>query len=328
MNNKIRNVVRFVSVGAMIAVTLSACNPPEAGVFGSGTIEATEITVSARTQGEILSVSVDESDRVEAGTILAQVDPEDLELQLEGARQGVAAAEAQLDLILAGARIEDLQHAEAQLAQAQQAFDLAQKNYERVISLYESGSATSSDRDQVETSFEQAQSGVVAAQAQLDRLRNMARPEEIRRARAQLEQANASMRRIQLLLDETTVTAPISGTVTTVAHEAGEYASPGSALFTIADLTNVHLTIYVPETALGKFSLGETARIAVDGRPESQYIGRVTNVADEAEFTPKNVQTQDARAQLVYAVEISIENDEGVFKIGMPADARIVPEGD
>lgn len=136
------------------------------------------------------------------------------------------------------------------------------------------------------------------------------------------------MERLRRRLADTVVKAPRAGTVTTRAREAGEYVAPGTPLFTIADLSTVFLTIYVPEPSLGKIALGQEADVSVDGMPERSFRGQVTKIAEEAEFTPKNVQTQDARAQLVFAVDITIENSEGVFKIGMPADARIMTEAE
>jgi HlyD family secretion protein len=134
--------------------------------------------------------------------------------------------------------------------------------------------------------------------------------------------------RIRRRLSDTVITAPRSGTVTTRAREAGEYVAPGTAIFTIADLSTVFLTIYIPEPMLGNIAVGLDAEVTVDGMEERTFRGRVSRIAEEAEFTPKNVQTAEARAQLVYAVGITIDNSEEVFKIGMPADARILSEAD
>lgn len=327
MSNGLVAVMRLVLVGLVSFFLLMACGKPSTGVHGSGTVEATEVTVAARVQGELLSVEAEEGDRVEKNEVLAQIDREDLELQLRQAEQRLEATRAQLDLLLAGARREDLRQAEARLEQARQALDLARKSYERVERLYEGGSATPSELDRAETEFEQAQSRVTAAQAQVEKLESMARPEEVRAARARVAEAQTGVDRVRRQIAESVVRAPRAGTVTTRAREAGEFVAPGSALFTIADLSTVYLTIYVPEPSLSSISLGQEAEISVDGMEDRRFYGEVTRIAEEAEFTPKNVQTQEARAQLVFAVEITIDNEEGVFKIGMPADARILTEG-
>lgn len=326
MANGVITVVKLGSLGVASLLFLIACGEAEIGVRGSGTVEATEITISARAQGELLSVEAEEGDVVEKEEVIAQIEREDLELQLQQGENRLEGARAQLDLLLAGARSEDLRQAQAQLEQAEQALELARKSYDRVRSLSEGGSATPSDLDRAETEFEQARSRVASAQAQVEKLQSIARPEEVRASRAKVAEAQAGVERIRRRLAETVVKAPRAGTVTTRAREAGEYVAPGTPLFTIADLETVYLTIYVPEPSLGEIALGQEAEVSVDGMPERTFRGRVTRIAEEAEFTPKNVQTQDARAQLVFAVEITIDNSEGIFKIGMPADARIVTE--
>ena len=323
MSRSANGVLRLGSVGLSVLLFLVACEEPETGVWGSGTVEATEVTLSAQAQGELVSIGAREGDRVEKGDVLAQIERDDMELQLEQAEQRLEAANAELDLLLAGARSEDLTQAEAQLEQAEQALELARKSYERTQRLSETGSATQSDLDRAETEFKQAQARVSSARAQGEKLQNMARPEEVRASRARIAEARAGVERVRRRLSDTVVEAPRAGTITTRAREAGEYVGPGTPLFTLADLSTVYLTIYVPEPSLGRIALGRRAEVFVDGMPERTFEGRVTRIAEEAEFTPKNVQTQDARAQLVFAVEITIDNSEGIFKIGMPADARI-----
>lgn len=309
-------------------VLLVGCTPAENGVTGSGTVEATEIVVTARSQGVLNSVEVEQGSTVREGDVLARVERDDLELQRDQAEQRLESARAQLDLLLAGAQSEDLRQAQARLAQAEHAFELARKSHDRIQRLYAAGSTTSSELDRAVAEFEQARSGVALAQAQLDKLENIPRPEEVRVSRARVAEAHAAVERIRRRLTDTVITAPRSGTVTTRAREAGEYVGPGTAIFTIADLSTVFLTIYVPGPTLGVIAVGQEAEVTVDGMEERAFRGRVSWIAEEAEFTPKNVQTEEARAQLVYAVEITIDNSEEVFKIGMPADARILTEAD
>jgi HlyD family secretion protein len=308
---------------AIAALLTTACREEPTGVRGSGTVEAGEITVAARVQGELLSIDIAEGSRVEKGEVMARIDAEDLELQLEQSRQQLKRARAQLDLLLEGARAEDLLQAEAQLEQAKEGLELARTSYERMKRLREGGSATPSELDRVKAEYEKARSRVKAAEAQLEKLRSGPRRPEIETARARAAEAEAGVQRLENRLQDAAVTAPRSGTVTTVAGEAGEYVRAGTPLFTIADLSEVYLTIFVPEPSLGRISLGQKAEISVDGMPNETFTGTVTHIAEEAEFTPKNVQTQDARAQLVYAVELTVDNSRGIFKIGMPADARI-----
>lgn len=308
------------AIGALFVLT--GCTPENGITRGSGTIEATVVTVSARTTGTILELAAEEGTSVAAGDLLARLDTTAMELELAQAQHNVAVLEAQLALLLAGAREEDLRQARATVDQAQESLDLALRSLERTEQLHAGGSATSSELDRVRTEYEMARSRLTGAQAALDRLVAYARPEELRAAEARLAGARATVDRIQNRIDDATLRSPIDGVILTRVHEPGEFVAPGSPLCTVADLSVVTLTVYIPEPALASVRLNETARVTVDGVSDRAFTGRVSWIADRAEFTPKNVQTAEARSRLVYAVEITLDNREGIFKIGMPADAE------
>ena len=121
------------------------------------------------------------------------------------------------------------------------------------------------------------------------------------------------------------VVSPIDGVVLTKGIEAGETAMPGAALYTLADLARPWVRIYIPETLLGHVKLGQKVSVTNDSFPGKTYPGRVVQIASEAEFTPKNVQTRTERVRLVYAVKVALDNVDGELKIGMPVDARFDP---
>ena len=120
------------------------------------------------------------------------------------------------------------------------------------------------------------------------------------------------------------VTSPSSGFITKKFIEQGETAGMMSSLFQIADLSTVELVIYVSETELGMVKLGQKANINVDTYPDKSFEGKVIYISPEAEFTPKNIQTQEERTKLVYAVKIKVDNPDFELKDGMPADASII----
>ncbi len=328
MSSKQTNIFRTLCVLPALLILFIGCNGEESGIRGSGTVEAREITVSARSQGEILSVRISEGQRTQKGDLLARIDDEDLRLQLEQHKLQLARLRANLELLKEGAEPEDIRQANAQLQQAEQAFELARSSYARTKNLHEGGSATPSELDRARTEFRQARAKVESAEAQLEKLETMPRPKEVESMEAQVAEAEVGIERLKRRIDDAAVTAPATGTVITAAREAGEYVTPGTPLFTLADLSEVYLTIFVSEPKLGYISLGQKAEVSVDGMPERLFTGTVSRIAEEAEFTPKNVQTQDARAELVFAVEITIDNSQGVFKIGMPADAHIEMEAE
>lgn len=324
MNNRRSGIGSGGRIVAAVAAAflLTACGEQESTVFGSGTVEATDVLVSAEVRGRVLEVDTAEGSKVDRGELLVRLDPEDYELELAQGRQRLIAAEAELAMLLEGAREEDLLRAQAEVSRAEETLELARRTFERTQRLYEAGSATQSDRDSAETQFRQAQAGLQAAEAGYRRLL-AARPEEVRRGQAKVEEARIAVNRLENCVQDTLVESPLSGTIITQFVDAGEYAAPGAPLVRVADLSTVYLTIYVPGPALSRIRLGQEARIEVDGMPERDFAGRLRRIADEAEFTPRNAQTAEARAQLVYAVEIEVPNPEGIFKIGMPATAYL-----
>jgi multidrug resistance efflux pump len=176
---------------------------------------------------------------------------------------------------------------------------------------------------QAEAAYQTAQAEVEVARAQLDILEAGTRAEQIAVAEAQVTQAEANLTTLQTQWEKTTLMAPSTGwVVERVAHE-GEMALPDVPLMTVANLDDLTLTVYVPNPDLDLVSVGQTVGVYVDGDDE-RYNGTITYISDEAEFTPKNVQTKEERGNLVYAVKIKLENYGKQLKPGMPADAVLV----
>ena len=180
--------------------------------------------------------------------------------------------------------------------------------------------------DAAEAQYRAAGAAVQMAQAQLDALRAGATAEEIAAVEAQVEQAQAALNALIVLRDKLTIAAPVSGLVLERSIHVGELAGPGVTLLTLGDLDQVTLTVYVPEDELGYVLIGQPVEVRVDSFPERVFPGRVVAIAQEAEFTPRNVQTQKERVNMVFAVDVSIPNPEHALKPGMPADAVIVVE--
>jgi HlyD family secretion protein len=171
--------------------------------------------------------------------------------------------------------------------------------------------------------IEQARSALAQAKSQYDLVMAGPRQEDIDQARARLEQAKAALRLAETQLGYATVYAPLSGVVLSKNIEPGEYVAPGTAVVTVGDLVNVWLRGYVEEPDLDRVKFGQKAIVTTDGG--KSYVGRVSFIAKEAEFTPKNVQTQKERVKLVYRIKIDIKNDPEKLELkpGMPADAVI-----
>jgi multidrug resistance efflux pump len=179
---------------------------------------------------------------------------------------------------------------------------------------------------QAEAQYRAAEAAVGMAQAQLDGLKAGATSEEIAIAEAQVEQAQAALAKLTVQRDKQTLVAPVGGVVLEINVHAGELAMPGGTMLTLGDLDHVNLTVYVPEDKLGQVKLGQAVAVSVDSFPGQSFEGAVVRIADEAEFTPRNVQTKEERVNMVFAVEVRIPNPDYKLKPGVPADAAIVTE--
>ncbi|KPK96354.1 hypothetical protein AMJ80_00530 [bacterium SM23_31] len=291
------------------------------GIHASGTFEVTEVMIRSKVTGDATKLFVREGDTIQKGEILARIDTSDYVIELRQAEAGLALAEAQLNLVKQGAREEDIAAALEQVNQAKADFEKVSADLKRYESLFSSGSVTQSQLEEIQTRNASAEARYRASVQLLTKLEKGPRREEIEVAEAQVAQAQTIVDRIRKKIDDCTIVSPINGTILEQLIEEGELTSPGSSLFVIGELSRVTLTIYVKETDLGKVKYGQDAGVFIDSYPDSEFVGTVSFISDRAEFTPKNIQTKEERVKFVYKVEISLQNPEGIFKAGMPADA-------
>jgi HlyD family secretion protein len=309
---------------ALVAL-LAACEKAasDGRIVTSGHVEATEVRVSTKIGGTLLSRAVDEGDAVEVGSEIARIETVDLDLALAAAKAERAQAAADLRLRQAGYREEDIAEAEAQVVQAEADLEAAQKDLDRMEGLLASGSGTAKSRDDALARNDVAKARLRAAREQLHKMRAGFRVEEIDAAAARLEAADARIAQLRQNIRDAVIVSPTSGIVTAKTAEPGELLAPGSPIVVITDLADTWLNVYVGEPSLGKIRLGQEAEVRTDGG--EVRTGHVSFIASQAEFTPKNVQTQDERVKLVYKVKIALANEDGLFKPGMPAEAVLEP---
>jgi len=178
--------------------------------------------------------------------------------------------------------------------------------------------------NQAEAGYHIAEAAVVPAQAQVYAVKTGPTPEEIAVAEAQVRLAQSAMALIDAQRAQLTITAPRDGVITVRVIDPGELAMPGATLLKLTDLDRVTLRVFIPETQIGRVQLGQSATVTIDSVAD-EFTGIVTYIANEAEFTPKNVQTKEERVNLVYAVEVTLDNPAHILKPGMPADVEIRP---
>lgn len=290
----------------------------------SGNIEATEVGVGFKIVGRIVSLSVQEGDWIEKGMVLARLDEEDLRQRVELARATLKSARARLSKLLAGSRPEELREAEASLQQARFDLENKQANYERMKALFERRVIPKESLDNAETGFKIAKASLQKAAENYHLVKEGPRKEDIEDAGAQVEQARASLKLAETQLSYAVLYSPLSGVVLVKSGEIGEVVNPGTSILTLADIKNVWLRGYIPETDLGKVKWGQEVIVTTDLRPKKEHKGRISFISSQAEFTPKQIQTEKERVTLVYRIKVDIPNPDRELKPGMPADGKIL----
>ena len=294
-------------------------------ITASGHVEATDVRLATKVAGHLERFAVEEGDTVASAQELARIDTTDARLALSQAAAERDLANAELRLRLAGSRKEDVAEHQAQVAGVEVDLRHAEQDFQRMQALLDRGSGTTKARDDAKARRDETASRLEAMRQALARLKAGSRPEEIDASRARLAAAEAAMEKLQQQIRDATVTSPVAGIVTEKIAEQGELLQVGSPLCVVTDLVDAWLTVYVAEPDLGRIRIGQEADVVTDGGESRK--GKITFVASQAEFTPKNVQTRDERVKLVYRVKIGLDNKDGLFKPGMPAEARLRPAG-
>jgi HlyD family secretion protein len=292
-------------------------------IEATGTIETVNVELSSKTSGEIKVFRVREGDKVNQGDTIMVIDTEALRLQLCQQEAGAEMSRAQLDLLRNGARKEDISLVESSLNQAQVNYDQSKTDLDRLQKLFLSHTITKKQYDDAVAHNNIMKDQLSSAKENYSKIKNYARPEEIKQAEAKLNQSIATADLIRKNINDSYIISPLNGIVVKKYFEAGETVAPMSGLVKISDLSNVELYIYVTEIELGKIKLGQKAEVSVDAFKNKKFEGKVTYISPEAEFTPKNIQTKDERTKLVFAVKIELPNPGFELKSGMPADAKI-----
>jgi len=295
-----RVVHGFIIAALLFIAGALACSRNHTDIIsGSGNLEATEVLVSSKATGQILKLFVEEGSEITEGQVIAVVDTEKTFLQ----KQQLLAGLDELKL--------NIQNAQRAVTLANDNLANMQKKFERVKSLLTDNSATQQQYDDMETAYKAAETNSQNAKTSLQALR------------AKEQQVQVQLALMESLLRDAHIVSPISGTVLEKYVEQGENVRLGSPVVNLANLQSMWIKIYLSEAELGKVKLGSNADLSISAFPERSFPGKITWIAAKAEFTPKNVQTKEARADLVYGVKVMVENPEGVLKIGMPADVVV-----
>jgi len=336
MTDRFRTI-SFALLMCAAAMVVSACGKQESkgNPRVSGQVEATEVQVSPEIGGRILEVPAAEGNRVKRGDVVARLDTRDIDLAIQRAQADRAGVEAQLRLVQAGSRVEDIRQADAQAAAAaaeaaaaQAELASAETDLQRFETLLQSRSGSQKQRDDAATRRALARDRLASARARENaareaaaKLRAGARREEIDAARARVAAADAQIASLEKNKADATVLAPMDGFVSERVLDPGEVVAPRSPIVVLVDLDHAWAEVFVDEPQVSRLKLGQPATVFTDAG--GSIPGKVSFISSKAEFTPRNVQTAQDRSKLVYRVKIAVDNSQGVLKQGMPVEAEI-----
>ncbi|MGI6322997.1 MAG: HlyD family secretion protein [Bacteroidales bacterium] len=288
---------------AMIILAVSSCGKKSA-FDAQGTFEATEVVVSSEATGRILSFEIEEGMPVKAGIVVGIIDS--LQLHLQNKQLS-----AQLSALL-----DSRPDIKAQVAALREQIAKQKSELKRVENMLNDGAATQKQYDDIETQIRILDSQLFATLSTLDKNTST--------INSNAEALEAQIAALADRIVKCRIASPIDGTVLVKYAEAGELAAIGKPLMKIADLDNMYLRAYFTSNQLSNLELGNEVTVTADfgGDERYDYVGRITWISPESEFTPKSIQTKDSRANLVYAVKIAVKND-GRLKIGLSGNVTL-----
>jgi HlyD family secretion protein len=352
----------------------------------SGNIELIQVNLAFKIPGRLIDLPIEEGTKISKGTVVGRLDPVQLQHQrardqaslslaetqlvqqrtsIEYQKASLAAdtdargaalrqAETRLQELLAGSRTQEIGQARAAAAEAHTQNLLARQDWDRAQVLYKNDDISTSQRDQFKTRFDASSAALRQVEERLALVVEGPRKEDIEVARAQVEQARASLklaeaagielkrkeqeietRRAQIeqaraqlsisesQLDDTVIASPINAVVLVKSGEVGEVLAAGTTVATIGEMDKPWLRGYINEKDLGRVKLGAKVKVTTDSFPGKVYWGRISFISSQAEFTPKQIQTSEERVKLVYRIKVEIENPQHELKLNMPADGEI-----
>ena len=322
---------RIFAIAALVALLVAALATHGFGLFGReddgaltlhGNVDIRQVDLGFRVAGRVQSILFDEGARVADGTVLARLDPAPLQDQLNAAQAQIAVTAAELHKRRNGNRPQDIAQAQAKLSDSQASLAGAREDYERRAELVKTGAVSHALFDSTTVRFRSAQAQVSAALQALSLQRAGARPEDIAAAEAQRQQATAQAAKLKTDLNDAVLRAPNAGTVLTRAREPGAIVQPGETVLTLTIDRPVRVRTYIPEPDLSRISPGMAVTVKADGNDRT-YHGTVGAIASTAEFTPKTVQTEALRTDLVYRVRVIVTDPDDALRQGAPVTVSV-----
>ena len=354
-------------------VLLASCAPPVNGMRVTGQIEGITVNAGSKLGGRVVTVPVEQGQRVELGAVLVTLDDVEAQAALAAAQANLAKADAALAKLKTGATAEQLRQAEAAAEAARQQYtmavngaraeeiaaagalaaaaraqrDTAQREFARMEALFRQEAVSKSQHDQARGALDaataqfnaasekeamavkgarseeiaMAKANADRAQAALDEVRTGARAEDIALAQAAHDAAAADVQRAEAALREMTISAPMAGVVESLDIRPGDIIKPGP-IVRMVDPEDLELVVYLGASHLGQIALGKAVALTTDAYGDERFQGTIKYIAQQGEFTPRNLQTEEERVQQVFAVKLKLDSAGGRLRAGMSATAH------
>ncbi|WEK48335.1 MAG: HlyD family efflux transporter periplasmic adaptor subunit [Candidatus Andeanibacterium colombiense] len=324
-----RKIIAAIGAGVLVAAAIATNG---FGLVGGtdhgplklyGNVDIREVDMGFRVGGRIAAIAVDEGDKVQPGQLLARLDPAPLDSHIAQADAQIAQAQAQLAELRNGSRAQDIGQARARVAAAQAVLRKAQQDVDRRQPLVDPGAISRDVWQATLAQRDQAQAALNEAQQALSKLNVGARPEEIEAAQAALRGAEAARGTLTVDRGDTALRSATAGTVVTRAQEPGAIVQPGATVLTLSIDRPLRVRAYVAESDLARVAPGMKVEVTADGNARV-YHGTIGYVSPRSEFTPKTVQTEDLRTDLVYRLRITVSDPDERLRQGQPVSVKVV----
>ena len=300
-----------------------AASDPNAAFSLSGNVDVHQVELAFRVNGRIAAMNAQEGDKVSAGQTLAQLDRVPFETDVASARADVGQAQAQLEKTQRGYRVEEIAQARATVAQRSADLDNARVTLQRQQQLVAAGLVTHQQIDDAQARLHESAAQLAAARDQLTLELHGSRIEDIEAQEAMLAAAQARLAKAQTALADTSLNAPSPGIISVRAREVGAIVQSGQTVYTLTLNDPVWIRAYVPQPRLGRIKPGMTVQLTIDSEPGREYPGTVGFISPDAEFTPKTVQTEQVRDDMVYRIRVIASDPDNVFRQGMPVTVLV-----
>lgn len=324
MKKKLIILIAIFGILISLALYKTIGENQEKGITATGTIEVTQEDIRPKISGYLQELTIRDGDVVRAGQIIAKISRPDLKAQILRDEASLDKAKEDLGDLESGARSQEIEDANASIAVAQANLTKAQKDLERYQALYKDGAVSTKDLDSANNAYQTAFGTLKSAQARLALLQAGNRPGKISSQQMEVKRNQAVLEYSRTQLKDTIINTPLSGLILSKNFELGEYVNVGEAIATVGNLEDCWVKIYIPSSQLGLIKVGQKALVKVDSFPNQSFQGSISQINENAEFTPRQSITKKERTNQVFGVKVKLDNSSGKLKPGMPADVSLL----